>query len=288
MPQSDSDCGQPPFSTSSTMSHTLAAAVVLPPELLDIIIGFLYDDIPTLASCALVCKDWLPSSRSHLFHTLILNSWNSEKFLPLLKSPLHGPAIAPHVRELWIIEDYGYHAWFNEGLPVMCMGVLRSVTSLHVDQLHWEKLGGESRAALMSFLHSVEELTLMGCKFQTFDQFTEVVSEPRSLRKLEMFGTVWKDGATVELDRLPCPSQLQALDLFNCTSPILRWLLQHESCYRMLKILKVDDRSVGAASIELFGQFLQALDSTLESLSVEVSGCESFLHLSLLQFYKSG
>jgi hypothetical protein len=74
-----------------------------------------------------------------------------------LESPLHGPAIAPYVRELHIVEGYGSEAWFNEGLPVMCMGVLPSVTWLRVKVLQWEKLSGESRPAFMSFLRNVQE-----------------------------------------------------------------------------------------------------------------------------------
>jgi hypothetical protein len=265
----------------------MSGTLVLPPELHDIIIGFLYDDIPTLASCALVCKDWLPSSRCHLFRRLELKPWTARKFLRLLESPLHGPAIAPHVRNLYIHEGLTQvDAWFNEG--VWRMGILRSVTSLHVDLLDWEVLSVESRVAFMSFLHNVEELILTDSDFETFDQFTEVVSEPRSLRKLEVRGNnSWEDGPTMELDRLPCPNQLQALHLEGCQDPLFPWLLQHESCYRMLKILKVDDQSVEAVSVELFGRFLRALGSTLESLDVQVSDGESSPVCRYFDFHRS-
>jgi hypothetical protein len=263
--------------------------VTLPPELHDIIIGFLYDDIPTLTSCVLVCKDWLPSSRSRLFRKLKIKPRTAQKFLPLLESPLHGPAIAPYVRELHIVEGYGSEAWFNEGLPVVCLGVLRSVTSLHVDLLQWVELSKESRAAFMSFLRSVEELILDACEFETFDQFTKVVSEPRSLRKLEVVCTEWGYGRSYAgLDRLPCPSQLQALHFERCEIPLWRWLLQHKSCHRTLKTIKVDSFSLELQSIELFGQLLRALGSTLESLTVEVSNSEFSFYLSLFQFHKSG
>jgi hypothetical protein len=250
------------------MSGTL---VVLPPELHDIIIGFLYNDIHTLASCALVCKDWLPSCRCHLFRQLELEPRTAQKFLPLLESPLHGPAIAPYVRHLYILEGVDHWAdllgpWLDEGL--LRMGVLRSVTSLIVSRLYWKNLSGESYAAFLSFLHTVEELHFSFSEFQSFDQFTEVVCKPRSLRKLELVRSGWEDGPTVGLDRLPCPRQLQALRLDE-HEDLLRWLLQHESC-RTLKIIKVDFRRMEAQSIDLFGQLLRALGSTLESFNVRV------------------
>jgi hypothetical protein len=166
---------------------------------------------------------------------------------------------------------------------VLRMGVLRSVTTLYVARLYWKRLSGESCAAFMSFLHSVEQLVLANCTFPTFDQFAEVVCKPRSLRTLRSFHSKWEDGPTMELDRLPCPSQLQALHLYR-GSPLLHWLMRHESCYRMLKIVRVDCDSVEVLSVELFGQFLRAIGSTLESLSVSVSNRESSHCLLLLQF----
>ena len=53
--------------------------VELPIELHEHIIGLLdsYHDAGTLANCALVCRQWLPSSRSKLYHVVALNSSKS-------------------------------------------------------------------------------------------------------------------------------------------------------------------------------------------------------------------
>ncbi|KZW00589.1 hypothetical protein EXIGLDRAFT_604304, partial [Exidia glandulosa HHB12029] len=42
----------------------------LPPELCDRVIDFAHDDYRTLRACSLVCADWLPGSRHHLFSSL--------------------------------------------------------------------------------------------------------------------------------------------------------------------------------------------------------------------------
>lgn len=45
-----------------------------PPELCDLIIDFLYNSSYTLRACALVCRSWLPTSRSHLFSKVHINN----------------------------------------------------------------------------------------------------------------------------------------------------------------------------------------------------------------------
>ncbi|KAI0784384.1 hypothetical protein C8Q75DRAFT_394949 [Abortiporus biennis] len=49
--------------------HITTQVPRLPPELVDHIIDFLYDEKPTLPSCCLVARSWLASSRYHLFYT---------------------------------------------------------------------------------------------------------------------------------------------------------------------------------------------------------------------------
>ncbi|KAK7690551.1 hypothetical protein QCA50_005649 [Cerrena zonata] len=44
----------------------------LPPETVDRIIDHLFDDKPSLAACSLVCKQWEPAARFHLFHTITI------------------------------------------------------------------------------------------------------------------------------------------------------------------------------------------------------------------------
>lgn len=44
----------------------------VPLEMWDNIIDHLWDDLPALAACTLVCHAWRPSARRHLFHTVFL------------------------------------------------------------------------------------------------------------------------------------------------------------------------------------------------------------------------
>ncbi|KAJ7160362.1 hypothetical protein C8R46DRAFT_1354058 [Mycena filopes] len=57
----------------------------IPPELTDYIIDLLWDSKSTLHSCSLVCTSWLPSTRHHLFESIVIRP--DPKFLVLLLSP---------------------------------------------------------------------------------------------------------------------------------------------------------------------------------------------------------
>jgi len=70
----------------------------LPLELTDHMIGFL--DRKTLKACSLVCKNWLPSSRYHLFGHLCLKHSTLRSFLELLDSPLSTIANYIHTFEI--------------------------------------------------------------------------------------------------------------------------------------------------------------------------------------------
>jgi len=86
---------------------------LLPPEIMDMVIDHLFNDKPALSSCALVCQDWLPSTRYHLFHTLrvqeiipsnqpryaaLHNVWLQD-FQDFVRS---SPAVCTYIKELHV------------------------------------------------------------------------------------------------------------------------------------------------------------------------------------------
>ncbi|EPS99765.1 hypothetical protein FOMPIDRAFT_50388, partial [Fomitopsis schrenkii] len=78
---------------------TLQVQPVLPPELCDIIFDHLRDDPQILAVCALVCRSWVPHSRSRQFHTLVLHHLSTQRQkLSLISDP--SSTILSHVRHL--------------------------------------------------------------------------------------------------------------------------------------------------------------------------------------------
>ena len=121
----------------------------IPLELHDYIIGFLWDDQPTLSACSLVARAWLPAARSHKFHTLCLQScYRRSGFEKLLDSTLlNSRNLAHYVRELRIGVDPQDNAvcepklqravWHDLGL----IHLLRELTALEVlrlENLWWD------------------------------------------------------------------------------------------------------------------------------------------------------
>jgi hypothetical protein len=81
----------------------------LPPELTDHIIDFLHSDRNILATCALVHRSWIPSSRLHLCEVLNLTRRNVSTFINLLHS--NGSTI----------EKYTYTLRIGSWKPLACL-----------------------------------------------------------------------------------------------------------------------------------------------------------------------
>ncbi|KAJ6585693.1 hypothetical protein B0H19DRAFT_854687, partial [Mycena capillaripes] len=68
----------------------------MPPELTDRIIDFLWDSQLDLRACSMVCRQWLPSSRHHLFESITVRP--DIGFFTLLQSPSN--VVPNHARTL--------------------------------------------------------------------------------------------------------------------------------------------------------------------------------------------
>lgn len=70
---------------------------VFPRELEDLIIDHLHDDFRALSSCAIVCSNWLPRSRQHLFRSIALSCKRLRGFIKFLDN---APAIGACIQFL--------------------------------------------------------------------------------------------------------------------------------------------------------------------------------------------
>ncbi|KIY68471.1 hypothetical protein CYLTODRAFT_351306 [Cylindrobasidium torrendii FP15055 ss-10] len=90
----------------------------LPQELVDHIIDHLYDDLPTLRTCAAVCSQWLPPSRVHLFSKVQLDlgpqDGSCERLLIILDA---APQLVPCVKELRIVADCSQSQDSEDAIP---------------------------------------------------------------------------------------------------------------------------------------------------------------------------
>lgn len=86
-----------------TVSGPTDSPMRLSIELVECIIDVSCHHPPTLAACSLVCKQWLPRSRYHLFSSLDLSAdWNPEpnavtEFIKIIDAPIANSTLIPYV-----------------------------------------------------------------------------------------------------------------------------------------------------------------------------------------------
>jgi hypothetical protein len=113
----------------------------LPIELVDIVIDFLHLDDETLEVCSLVCRNWLPASRFHLFGTVRVEWSNVLSLVELLATP--SSTIANHVHTLRIpLEGLDSHTIFDIIAPYLEKFV--AVKSISLRGRPWFPIGDET------------------------------------------------------------------------------------------------------------------------------------------------
>ncbi|KAJ7906288.1 hypothetical protein B0H13DRAFT_716833 [Mycena leptocephala] len=94
--------------------------IEFPQELIDEILDHLADDFRSLKTCSLVCRAWVPRSRSYLFETCTLVPNNVLFFHELLHFP--GCTFLPHIRSIEASRYYWsrYERYFDAIAADVC------------------------------------------------------------------------------------------------------------------------------------------------------------------------
>jgi hypothetical protein len=165
----------------------------IPPEVIDYILDYLYDDKKTLARCALTSSKLLAPSRYHLLGNVELVPENRERFIQFLDSP-HS-TLPSCVRHLDIEEGtYTPEKWIAQSIAQLATSLV-SVRTLIIDGLVWEQLDDETKTLLHNGFKSV---TFLKLDFPIFDYIAPLAKFASSFPVLE----------TLALDRL----MLSAID----------------------------------------------------------------------------
>ncbi|TFY55651.1 hypothetical protein EVJ58_g8115 [Rhodofomes roseus] len=155
----------------------------LPNELTDVIIDFFWDDPPTMRSCALTCRDWLPRSVFHLQAYLIL-SIKSVATLSLLSQRLGCPNSRQFYRDMEVMEvsEVFTQIHFAHTVPLHIPGPflpkLREIEFSHLGRrlgesppMHWH----HSSFTLLSSYKAMTTLRLSNCHFHDAGNLRRVV-----------------------------------------------------------------------------------------------------------------
>lgn len=167
---------------------------VFPPEIFETIIDFLHGDVPSLATCGLVCTEWNAASRFHLFSTLELASFDLDRALEVICTK--GSTIPQHVRTLDIT---------NAGqLDIDNLPPLPSIRTLVLSQVEGNTLTPRTKKRLSEILQNVTVLSLahitvrflpricqqfpytQSKQFESLNQAFDFISSARHLKVLDL------------------------------------------------------------------------------------------------------
>ena len=170
----------------------------LPPELVDEIIDYLWDNVRALRACCLTHRTWLPRSRYHLFRSIRFRKYGIDA--STLRSQPH---IARCVREVTIEGDV-YPEVTNSTLVD-----IGKVESLHLEanKTHWSDVQrGLCRSQLPCFPR-LKELTLQKVYFRSFAEMISTIRQYQRLNSLSLDFEDWKYPAA----NIPDPNMVLSL-----------------------------------------------------------------------------
>ncbi|KAJ6579792.1 hypothetical protein B0H10DRAFT_906845 [Mycena sp. CBHHK59/15] len=234
-----------------TMSDSTCLTSRLPQELLDYIIEKLWTDLPTLSSCALVCRAFLPSSQAQFFSVIKLlpptPSTKAPETRRLFQVLSEAPHLCPYVRNLHIhdgVSGDGVPHAFDSRWVALDTHLPRILQLLHNVQylsfraldhdFHWYRLPAELRAAVCDLTERsrLRNLSLDNLgSFPDLKEFSRLVASP-VLQTLGLHNVVLPDLAEergrivlgqVYLDSLRLAVRDEALEV------AMNWLTQGAS-----------------------------------------------------------
>ncbi|KZT11941.1 uncharacterized protein LAESUDRAFT_719885 [Laetiporus sulphureus 93-53] len=185
--------------------HAALSESPLPLDVYEEILTYLHGDIHALCTCSLVCRAWLPSTRSYIFREVTLKRENFKSFHHLLH---HTPALGIYVKALTILHsELGVFHWPSTQSEMLrqLIAYLRSVTSL---KLTCFMITPPVMDALASVLPGVRDLVLDSVGAETAEQLADFMRHISQLRSLTLDGDVFLHPEGTAISR---PSNVQTI-----------------------------------------------------------------------------
>ncbi|KZT03525.1 uncharacterized protein LAESUDRAFT_335360 [Laetiporus sulphureus 93-53] len=237
----------------------------LPLELHDCILDCLVDDRRALATCSLVCRAWLPTARSHLFHAVTLSgSAQGSRFQELVQQ---SPYIGRYVRKLALVKP-----WNECGRPShlelpQILTHLDSVEDLSVER--WSDAG--LCEALKEHYANTVTMRLTSVEYKERDMQTIICACPK-LQALYLSGvTICPDGLSAHLQPVVPARPITLKTLYWKTPPtaFADWLIHGPLELRLSK-LGLATKAQDPVSTGYVQSLLEAAGTHLESLVLSV------------------
>lgn len=268
----------------------------LPPELRDLVLDMLSEDIPSLRACSLTHRTWLPRARHHLFRRVYLNRGaRGDAFRNLIDN---SPHIGRHIREIeisgiaWVeqspvevsalrwptlqLQQDGHDrsrtepppiSWLRRTLPES-PDILSHVTSLWLTNL---PISRELAEILEKYFSTVTTVVVDACRALTFKEFCELPQALKRVQCLHLLDAHWLRSTGPEpgtcMQKHPTLKTLVLSGKSDSTT-VVNWIVR-ENRYMTLSSLSCD--IVGSASAVAMRTLLVALGPSLKYLAVGFS-----------------
>ncbi|KAJ6548121.1 hypothetical protein DFH09DRAFT_1169827 [Mycena vulgaris] len=236
----------------------------IPSETNDIIIDHLHDDVSTLRQCSLVCKDWLPAVRFHIFSVVHLSLYNIDQMLEVVFYP--GSPIPQCIRDLHIIDGQGREfdpKWVNEKLSLVTLSSMTCISCLSLEQVDCSGFSGATMAALRGVTARVTRLELTYVRFKDLAGCLDFLGAAASLRSLTSWITSFEDETRSPRPVIPTIlPELVELELESDDDPLLDLVCSTSSPPRIRAVslyLSSDNISAVASSLGRLGSSLTHL-----------------------------
>ncbi len=284
------------MTTSFKNSAPSASTLSVPQELIDYILDFLHDDIPTLRTCSLVSHSFLPCTRYHIYSSVTIvhvdeldlfreryagQLYQCQNLAALLE---HSPHVAPLVTRFGM-RSMAELMMEDASMNTSLVSIISSLHNLsHVELIarpgeeFWDEFPVVTLGPFLTALRSVPLKTFIFCAAalttQEFEDLFTAAANP-ALKHLSLIcdcGANWTPGPDTPIR--PPPGGLPALESLyiagDGTSSNISWLFFRQSLY--------DIRSIRHLSLQLYEdapsspvqRLLNAMQGTLESLTLDI------------------
>lgn len=255
----------------------------LPVEILEDVVGFVgsgsqnkyWTRTAALLSCCLVCRDWVPNSRVHLYRDVVLD--NKRKATSFMNTITTSPRFGEYVRRLGIYPKKTHGDWIYK--------IHRILPSLlpNVFYLEYRGLPVVHRLFFVCSLQftSITTLTLVSLHSQTFREIVQLINGFPNLKLLSIIECKWqlpisfycRDPAQQKCTRSnPISFRLQWLSsstpVSNDGDDMIHWLTKQQRANSLNELsLQYDHMSIQSPH---FNALLHQCSSTLESLKLSL------------------
>lgn len=234
---------------------------IFPAELVDSVIDYNHDDPKTLINCSLVNKQWIPSSRFHLFSKVKISHTDAREFIQLLTSPYCTFLAVLSGLDVHFVP--GSQRWFNEFSQRLFVLDKTTIISLGISGSRNTPIRDEARLALSMFSDQVKDLSFGPVLFHKFADFAALICAFHTLESLSCVAA-FQDAEPPQ--GLSFAGPIRSLTLSAPSIKLVLEFLLQESTLPTVTSLSLSHLTV--EDYPAFSRYLQTPNSILQSLAM--------------------